>query len=256
MLRSKGFLLVAGALIFIFWLVATIPARLVLAHVSNAVPMFYAEGVSGTIWSGSAVRVAIRSAGFNQELGETLWRLRPMALLLGKLSLSLDAKNGRENITTDASISLGGRVTLANTDINLPASIIRAWVPLPAQIDGTLSLQLKSLAMASTVIDDLSGALTWQDAQIDFTGTPVKLGGIVAQLSLGEKGQYQAVLSDLGGELGVAGQVLFAPTERNWSADVKLTPKPGFDPSVADMISQFGARDASGAVSFRQAGKL
>jgi general secretion pathway protein N len=256
MLRSKGFWLTAGTLIFLLWLIATIPARLVLAHVSNAVPMFYAEGVSGTIWSGSAARIVINAAGFNQDLGETHWQLHPSALLLGRLSVSLDAKNGREHVTTDASVSLGGRVTLANTDISLPASIIRSWAPLPAQIDGTLSLQLKSLAMASAIIDDLNGVLTWQDAQVDFSGTPIKIGGVVAQLSLGNKGQYQVALSDLGGDLGVGGQLLFMPQERNWAADVKLTPRPGLDPNVASMISQFGARDASGAISFRQSGKL
>lgn len=256
MLRSKGFWLVAGTLIFMLWLIATIPARLVLAHVSNAVPMFYAEGVSGTIWSGSAARVVINAAGFSQDLGETHWQLHPTALLLGRLSVSLNARNGREHVTTDASVSLGGKIRLSNTDISLPASIIRSYAPLPAQIDGTLSLQMKSAAISSSVLDELDGVITWQDAQIDFSGTPVKIGGVVAQLSLGDKGHYQVVLSDLGGDLGVAGQVLFMPQERNWSADVKLTPRPGLDPTVAGMITQFGARDASGAVSFRQAGKL
>jgi len=256
MLRSKGFWLVAGTLIFILWLIATIPARLVLAHVSNSVPMFYAEGVSGTIWSGSAARVVINAAGFNQDLGETRWQLHPTALLLGRLSVSLDAHNGREHVITDASVSLGGRIRLANADVSLPASIIRSWAPLPAQLDGTLSLQLKSLAIANAVIDDMSGALTWQDAQVDFSGTPIKIGGVLAQLSLGDKGQYQIALSDLGGDLGVAGQVLFMPQERNWAADIKLTPRPTLDPMMAGMISQFGARDASGAVTFRQAGKL
>jgi len=112
------------------------------------------------------------------------------------------------------------------------------------------------LAMASAIIDDLNGVLTWQDAQVDFSGTPIKIGGVVAQLSLGNKGQYQVALSDLGGDLGVGGQLLFMPQERNWAADVKLTPRPGLDPNVASMISQFGARDASGAISFRQSGKL
>src|ERR1044071_6435247 len=100
MLRSKGFWLVAGTLIFILWLIATIPARLVLAHVSNNVPTFYAEGVSGTIWSGSEARVVINVSGFNQDLGETRWKLHPLSLLLGRLSVSMNARNGLEHITS------------------------------------------------------------------------------------------------------------------------------------------------------------
>jgi general secretion pathway protein N len=256
MLRSKGFWLVAGTLIFILWLIATIPARLVLAHVSNAVPSFYAEGVTGTVWSGKAARIVISAAGINQDLGETQWQLHPLALLLGKLSVTVDARNGRDRFATDASFSLGGRLSLSDTDVTLPASIIRSWVPLPAQIDGTLALQLKSLSVANAVADDLDGVLTWQDARIDFSGTPVRIGGVAARLSLGDKGQYKVALADLGGDLGIAGQLLYMPQDRNWSADVQLTPRPGLDPNVAAMIGQFGARDASGAITLRQSGKL
>jgi len=256
MLRSKSVWIIAGLLVFLIWLIATIPARLVLAHVSNAVPMFYAEGVSGTIWSGSAARMSITAPGFNHELGETQWQLHPLSLLAGKLALTLDAKNDRDHIASDAAISLGGRIYLKNTELSLPAALIRNWYPVPAQIDGLLSLQLKSLSVANAVIDDLDGVLTWQDAQIDFAGAPVKLGGIVAKLALGDKGEYKVDLSDLGGPLGVAGQLLVAPTERNWSADLKVTPKAGFDPAVAGMISQFGAKDPSGAVSLKQSGKF
>lgn len=256
MLRSKSVWIIAGILVFLIWLIATIPARLVLAHVSNALPAFYAEGVSGTIWSGSAARVAITAPGFNHELGQTQWQLHPLALLGGKLALTLDAKNGRDRIASDAAVSLGGRIELRNTDVSLPAALIRNWYPVPAQVDGLLSLQLKSLSFANAVIDDLDGALTWQDAQVDFAGAPVKLGTLLAQLSLGDNGAYKVDLSDLGGPLGVAGLVLVSPTERSWLADLKVTPKAGFDPTVANMISQFGARDPSGAVTYKQAGKF
>jgi len=256
MLRSKSVWVIAGVLVFLIWLIVTIPARLVLAHVSNAVPMFYAEGVSGTIWSGSAARVSITAPGFNHELGETRWQLHPLSLLGGRVALTLDAKNGRDHIASDAAITLGGRIILKNTELNLPASIIRSWYPIPAQVDGLLSLQLKSLSFANAAIDDLDGVLTWQDAQVDFAGAPVKLGSIVAKLGMGDKGEYKVALSDLGGPLGVAGQLLVAPTERNWLADLKVTPKAGFDPAVAGMISQFGAKDPSGAISFKQSGKF
>jgi general secretion pathway protein N len=254
MLRSKPVWIVSAILVFLIWLIATVPARLVLAHVSNAVPAVYAEGVSGTIWSGKAARMSLSAPGYTHELGETQWQLHPWSLLAGKLSVSLNARNGRDQVTSDASLSLGGRVSLANTELSLPASIVRSWYPVPARIDGLLSLQLKSLSVSKAVIDELDGALTWQDAQVDFSGAPVKLGSLLAKLSMGDKGACKVELSDLGGPLGVVGQVVVTQAEQKWVADVALTPKAGFDPTVANMMSQFGTRTAAGAITLRQSG--
>ncbi len=242
---------------FLLKLLFTVPAPLIIGQLSKSVPQFNAQGVQGTIWNGSAANVTITVDGKNQSLGKTQWQLSKLPLLWGSASLTLSAKTAQQSLSTNAVVSASGNVVLENTDLSVPAVLLRDFAPIPVVIGGNLSVRINHLEFAAQHIKSLDGVLTWQEAEINLTGVPALLGSYVAELSMDEQGDYLAEVSELGGgALGVTGTVKYAPERKHVKLNSEITPTNKLDPGVKNMILQLGRVDAKGAIKFNYEGNI
>jgi hypothetical protein len=255
--RTITLLAVFAIACFLFQLLATVPARLVLGHAGQVLPQVSVAGVQGTIWSGSAANIELSIDGKQHSLGETKWQLSKLPLIWGSAALDLSAQHNKQTIIAHAALGVGGSVRLSDSDISLPAAMIREFAPIPVEIGGQLSLRINELELVGQAVEALDGVLTWQQAEVDFTGTPAELGSYVAELSMDDKGAYLAKVSDLGGAaLGISGDVEYAPQQRTYKVDAQLIPGEKLDPNIKNMIFQFGTPDARGAIRFKQSGQI
>ncbi len=250
-------LVLFGVAFFIVRLAMTTPAQFVLGHVANNVPNLKVQGVQGTLWNGKATNVSVVLDGNTTDLGETQWVLSALPLLWGSASLQLSAHREKQSIDVNAVLGLGGSLTLENSDIALPADMLRQWAPVPVELGGMLSARINELEVNEQAVDALDGTLTWQDAEVNMTGVPVVLGSYVAEVSAGEDGRYQANVFDLGGAaLGIKGTAAYTPESKDYEVDVVLELASSLDSTLKSMIQQLGKADSKGRIQFKQQGKI
>ena len=107
--RKKSMLVGAGIASFVIFAIAFIPAGVVTNRLSDSARI---GGVEGSLWSGH-----VRSIAFNGwELRDTDWDLNPAALLLGRLSASVETHVAGSEINAAASISLWGAITVRDLE--------------------------------------------------------------------------------------------------------------------------------------------
>lgn len=242
---------------FLIQVVAHIPAGFVVKHINAAVPNVTVLGASGSIWSGSAANVIVKAAGQQQELGRTKWDLKGLPLMLGSLSMDITANNDQQNIEGHISVGMSGRISADKLSVSVPASTLQQFSPLPVDLEGEFELYLKSLEFADNKVSALDGSLTWQGARAGMGIKPVKLGNYVAQLSLGDKGEYIADVSDLGGsELGISGRVTFEPIQRQYDVNARIKMQPSINPQLKGMLMGFGKPNREGEIEVKQSGKV
>lgn len=250
-------LVLAGVALFLVLLISSIPARLVLGHAGKAAPgMFYADGIQGTIWTGSASSILVNAQGNILDLGKGNWKLSALPLLWGTVSIELNT-SGEQSINTQASIGTSS-VSLEATDLALPATVIAKYLPIPVRIDGNINLHLDEFEFAynDMLLNALQGVFLWEDAQIDMTGTPSLLGTYKAELSRSDNGAAIAKISDNQALLGVTGTVKLQPQKKAYVIDVNIKPQQGLDPMLAQMIPQLGRTSADGSVLLQTSGTL
>lgn len=242
---------------FLLKLLFTVPAPLIVGQLSKSVPQFDAQGVQGTIWNGSATNVTIVIDGTHQSLGETQWQLSKLPLLWGSAAVELSAKTAQQSLNANAVISASGSVSLEDTDLSVPAALLRGFAPIPVEIGGNVSLRINQLELADMQLESLDGVLTWQGAEINLTGVPTLLGSYVAELSMDEQGNYLADITELGGgALGITGTVKYAPERKHVKLNSEILPSNKLDPGVRNMIKQLGRADARGAIKFNYEGNI
>jgi len=179
------------------------PARLLDARLDAA-----SEGrlrlVSGegTLWSGQAVAELRDDAGRRRWAAPLGWRLRPAALLAGRLDYRIVTAPG----ASLASLSLSpSRVELSGLDLALPANALAATLPdlAPWGVGGEVRVVADRLGFGPA---HASGGLKLQWLAAGSLLSPVApLGDYVLEAEARDAG-WQARLHTLAGPLQLSGQ--------------------------------------------------
>lgn len=104
-MRRPKLLLAAGTAAFLLFIVALLPASLVLRYVP---PEFELRGVSGSVWWGRATEVLLRG----QPLGALRWSNRPWRLALLELNYALQLEPAGGAVRLDLRTRGDGRIEL------------------------------------------------------------------------------------------------------------------------------------------------
>lgn len=249
-------LVVLCVVTFLYTVLAYVPAKWVLGTVNQYVPDFYAEDVSGTLWEGKASQVIVKANGVKLPLGETRWKLKGWPLLLGKAELALQTKGDGQYIEGDFWFSYPNQYGADNTQVSLPANLIRQWYPLPIKIKGQIDMAIQSVAAKEQFIEVLDGAVTWQKAELNFGRGDMPLGTFVAKLSNDENNLILAKLIELEGDLGMTGNAQFDQSSKAYDAKVYFAPKPSANQLIAGTVTQMGLAQADGRYLHAYSGKL
>jgi general secretion pathway protein N len=199
---SRWSWLALGVGAYIAFTLATFPAGVALRWFAPSNVTF--AGVAGTLWSGSAATCSVE--GFTVE--SLRWRLRPMALFLGRLSASVEARIPDGFVSGDVSAS--------------PSSVrfsgLRGATSLPA-LAGVLPLSgvrgQATVALETLVLDDGWSAVAVGEVKLggleslplipDGRGAYVPLGDYTVTLVPAAEGEIAATFVDNGGPLEVQG---------------------------------------------------
>ena len=217
---SRLQLIALGAGAYFAFMVANLPAS-VAARWFAPVTLALA-GVEGTVWRGSAAFVGVSDLA----LSDLRWRLRPAALLTGRVSLMLDARLSDGFIRTGLSVS-GNSLSFSELRAGFDLATIVSLLPVD-EAYGSAAVELDVLELVDGWPVQASGTVRIADLVsspiFSIPGvTTLALGNFLARLSTAETG-IVAVVNDEGGPLELDGSARLMP-DRRYRVEVRIKPR-------------------------------
>jgi hypothetical protein len=248
----KGWLALATVL-YLFFLVWMIPAGLCWAWWA-ARPGSGAERITMLDLRGpwSAGNCAMVRLG-PLQLEHLTWRVRPLALLRGRLEFTLAAT--LPDSGTAAAILGLGRHTLEFRDLQVrgPAAPLGLALLPGINLTGTIEGKDLSLLLAQGLPVAAAGELTWHGAGLELT-KPVLLGELALRVQNGPAG-ITGNLKDRSGPLRIEIQGGLKP-DGTYEVNGEVAPRGVVQPELATMLSLLGPAPPGGRYHLARVGRL
>lgn len=239
-------IIVAGLFVFVVVLVVTFPAR--VAYRWFAPPDLQLSGISGSVWNGAATEGLAGGA----YMTNIRWRLKPSALLTGKLAFETSASPAAGTMNTDVAVGFGGSLALTDLSGSVPLDLVHDAFQ-QAGISGDLSLQFEKLVIENALPVEATGNVTVSNFYSRLLSASV-IGDYRADFTT-VNGVVTGNVTDVAGVLDVAGVVTINP-DRSYSLIGEVAALPGAPPSIEQQLQFLGSADARGMRPFRFEGRL
>lgn len=251
MTRTHATLAGTGIASFVVFLIALLPARVVTDRFPAA---WGAAGPEGTLWNGSLHSIDI--AGW--RLRETRWRLSPASALLGRLAARIETRVAGGALSTDASVSLSGTVTISELVADGPIAPLARRLNLPVS-GGQYEVRIDTLRIADRWPTRLNAAGRVTNVPLVIMGTTAgPTGNYTVRFDadeVPEDGLLTGMLADDGGPIEVAGRIELTPPA-NYALRTGLKARAGAPAEIARALQFAGPTDADGRREFSLAGSL
>ena len=243
---SRIRLAVTGACVFVAGIVLLFPAR--VAYQWFAPETVRLSGITGTVWSGSAVEGSFEGV----YAGSLSWNFRPAALFTGKIGYAVAAEPAGGLLEGNVGISPAGSLHLGNLRAGLPLAAL-GNAASAAGAEGVLDMQFESL-----VLED-----GWP---VHATGAADVRGLTVPMLSSAPLGDYRAEFEtvqgvvtgrfeDASGVLDLDGALELQP-DRRYVLSGRVRATNAAPPGLVQQLRFLGSPDAEGMRTFRFEGRL
>lgn len=233
--------IVAGALLFVAFLAASLPAGVLAPALA---PHATLVNPRGTVWRGGAEALALKILPVELRLPDFRWDMRLARLWRGELAV--DARFGAAAEPSRAILVAGfsGRAA-EDVRVTLPAGPVLQALPLADlwRPGGELRLQAKRLAFADGSISG-DAELDWLDASVRLS--PVTPLGSYRLLATGAGGGARFRVETARGPLLVAGAGDWSPKAGGRFAG-SARAEAGFQDRLALLLTLMGKRDPAGA---------
>ncbi|HEV7413316.1 MAG TPA: type II secretion system protein N [Casimicrobiaceae bacterium] len=243
----RGWLVIgAGAILLVAALAIKAPASLLDRRVADLTDgRIRIVAATGTVWNGSG-ELELLPDGARIPIA---WRLEPMPLLRGGLAGSLTASDA----TRPATFTVEREDFIVHDfTIALPAASVLRTAGVPDALTnagGTLVLAVADLARRGDRLEARAD-LKWSDAALaaPLTGARIALGD-VRLAAAGSGSEIPATLSNSGGEVDVAGTLVFS-SRGTPRIDARIKPRAGLpadrSEAIAAALSSIGRADGAG----------
>jgi len=249
-MRRTRLLIAAGVAAFLVFLVAFLPASMLLRFVPPDISL---SGVSGTLWRGAAASIAIKGT----PLGRLRWTSRPWRLLLlqAQYRVQLEPADG----AVDMIVTLGrdGRLDVSRMTGHFPVAAVYGLIAPPGWT-GTVELDVDEVALESGFPVAAEGVVRVRDLTSTTGPREVNLGSFELLLGEGAVGteSISGRLRDLDdGPMKVRATIELDRNRRYlMSGEVAAGPEAG--PAILRTLSFLGPADSLGRRPFSIEGTL
>lgn len=241
-----------GVLLFLVFLVATLPAPTAYALIKskNAEAPLILNNVEGTVWSGRAGPALIGG----QRLDSLAWDINSWALLIGRVQAKIEFRNGDSFGSANIARGFTGKVYARDVEarIDLQRMKLLSQV-LPLGMQGALLLHLSAFDLDRRSILNAEGTLAWDNAvitvpsRVDFGNLRIALGG--------EDDNVKATLSDGGGPLQADG-ILLITRDGNYKFTGNFAVRDASQSMLVQGLQFLGRPGPDGKVSTSNSGHL
>ena len=236
---------ILAVFVFATLLVSQIPARAISRVLPDDVTL---TGISGTIWSGHAVRAWVEIDRQPLMLGRVQWQLQPWRILWGA-PLSLSSVWGQQALRAQLSYRPDGSIVLQDAAFTVNTQLFKAFFPL--YLGGALSGELAQIAINEGHVTNAEGVVrlrrgVWTarsgniplgDYQIDFSSADSAAVGTVGALktitgSLELSGNLSSTLTDYQIAVEATGPVARDESFRQAMSIIAIPNQDGFSVSL------------------------
>ena len=250
-MKAKIGWIIGGILVFLFFLIAYIPASQVTTRVSlpENVSLY---GVSGTVWEGKAEQVIVDGLPVNN----VRWDVHTLWLLIGDLHISLKGGNVRsaDAISFSGPLTTGvfstDRISVSNFSAYVPVDRVLAQVslPLPVNASGRFKLTIQTLDYDGQC-NELNGQGSWLNAAVAGTQGPIDFGSYDAALTCTD-GKFIVNVEEPN-KLGLSMQAQADAQFNDISVQGRFKPDADLPKEVHQAARFFGQPNSNGYTQFK-----
>ncbi|MGB1140782.1 MAG: type II secretion system protein N [Halioglobus sp.] len=228
------------AVVFVVALVVSAPARLLsLVVPGNTVSL---QGLSGTVWEGSASRSMVKLPAGHFHLGRLDWSLDPLSLLLFRPRLTVQSEWGPQTASGEVSLRGMRSVDVKDFEANFAASLAKQFAPLA--VDGSISVQVSDLAVRDGLPAGGQGRVVWQDAAWLSPQGPVLLGSYAMDFQQDDEQPVLGRVITLAGPMRAEGEASL--DQRRYNINVLITSDEVIDGPIQHALSLMAAPEGDG----------
>ena len=252
-MRQARLLAITGLVTLLLSLVALVPARVALPLAG--VPAGMANGLAGTLWSGSAQHVTVSGIA----AGPVRWQLKPLRLLLGQVAAVVDVRLPDGFVSGQIALSLGGDVAARDIEAAAPLALLAPSAG-PMGPGSQVTARFEQL-----IVDD--GKVRTAVGTIQLAGVVLPLPSVQQQLAAGSYSVSFAAkdvppdqpltgdFHDTGGPVEISGAVKFTPP-RSYEVNGKAKARPNAPEELRNALQMLGPALPDGAHTVSLAGSF
>ncbi|WP_187276353.1 type II secretion system protein N [Parahaliea maris] len=229
-------------LLFLVFVVANAPARLLPALLPGE--QLQLQGVSGTLWHGSASRCLVQTPAGPLQLGRVEWQLKPLSLLTFAPALDFASQWGEQHASGLVKVRGLNDVTLDGISARADAALLRALAPLA--VDGLFSLQAEHLRVRNGRPVEAAGRLVWENGAWTAPQGRIALGSYALDFRQeDDSSPLEGQVITLAGPVQAVGNASLAG--QDYSVDVRIRAQQGaLDPALQRGLSLMATPDGEG----------
>jgi general secretion pathway protein N len=249
-MRRTRLLVAAGVAAFLIFLVAFLPASMLLQYLPPEVTL---SGVTGTVWRGGAASISIKGT----PLGSLRWSNRPWRLLLLQAQYRVELKPAGGATDMVVTARRNGRLEVSQLTGSFPVETVYGLIS-PEGWTGTVELDVERVVIVSGFPVSAGGTVQVRD--LSYSGGPRRFNLGSFELMLGEgavgSDSISGRLRDLDrGPMKVRATIELDRDHRYLiSGEVAAGPEAG--PAVLRTLSFLGPPDSLGRRPFSIEGTL
>lgn len=254
-MRPGARLAATGLIVFIVTLVAGIPASVAVGWFAPDAAGF--SGTAGTIWRGSAHSIAIGGA----RLGETSWKLSPIALLRGRLAAKVRTSLGDGVAEGNLAVAITGSIACSACRYQGRIRNLQTLLPALAALDGRADIQFESFEMRDAWPSRVVATVTVHDVALGPPGDSTiesALAAFEAKVDadpVADNAPIEATIADIGGPVEVDGRLVLQPPG-SFTFSGRARSRPGAPPAVVSALGVLGPRGSDGSTELSFSGSL
>jgi general secretion pathway protein N len=248
---KKKYYILTAVIAYLLFLLTTVPAQFVTRIISENSPVTM-QGVSGTLWHGTAYLVSIRDS---VQLQKTEWSFSPWKLLIGQLAADIKTQYEGSKLQAELGLSLLGRYFVNDLTGQVTANNIAQLASIPlAQLSGMISLNIEHAQWKPGELPSATGEIKWQDATVTVADT-ASLGNIAITLGESEQQLLVADIRNKGGDIKIQGKMELI-RETDYSLEITLAPLASANNNIKQSLGMFASRQANGEYLLKKSGSL
>ncbi|MFT4518680.1 MAG: general secretion pathway protein N [Halioglobus sp.] len=223
------------ALVFLVSLVASAPARLLSLVLPGE--QIVLQGLSGTLWQGSASRCMMRLPAGYLHLGAVQWSLDPLSLLLLAPKVQLSSEWGQQRIKGELVLRGAQDLDVRDLEGQVQANLLRHFAPVA--LNGTFSMQIASLQLRDGLPHSGKGRVLWEQGSWQSPRGPIQLGSYALDFEQAEGAPLEGKVVTLEGPLEAEGGLTL--DQRKYTLDILVGSQETLDPQLQQALSLVAA---------------
>ena len=245
---QKRLLLMGACIVFVFSLLAHLPAQLVVPERSGK---FQFLGIAGTLWRGEVEQIIY--SGKALPVRNLNWTVRPAALLTATLKADFQEQQNPTNRGHMKLKLLSRQLELQALHWQLSGSSLDSWFRVGAGLKGDFVIDLQEAQLTADTLlpKQLKGQLDWQNAALQLDSEHWPIGSPVLQFS-GDGDAIKGIVTN--SQPLVPGNASFQCTTTICLVELDLQPTPEAPQSLLRGLLLLGLQQAgdtfSGQMSF------